>query len=110
MIISQRLFQPLVQQKCGVLPVASSGRAGSGPEVHTIPENAGLDVRNLAITSPRELDLIWQSCANTLRTHSDRRRHALGARDAWRQMTVSSPPHFTASVFRNVLLERGIRI
>jgi len=34
----------------------------------------------------------------------------LGARDAWRQMTVPSPPHFAASVFRNVLLERGIRI
>ena len=91
--------------------VASSGRAGSSPEVHTIPENAGLDVRNLAITSPRgtrpHLAILREYPSNPIRIEGG---IALGARDAWRQMTVSSPPHFTASVFRNVLLERGIRI
>ena len=91
--------------------VASSGRAGSRPEVHTIPENAGLDVRNLAITSPRgtrpHLSILREYPSNPIRIEGG---IALGARDAWRQMTVSSPPHFTASVFRNVLLERGIRI
>ncbi|HCK91009.1 MAG TPA: D-alanyl-D-alanine carboxypeptidase/D-alanyl-D-alanine-endopeptidase [Gemmatimonadetes bacterium] len=91
--------------------VASSGRAGSRPEVHTIPENAGLDVRNLAITSPRgtrpHLAILREYPSNPIRIEGG---IALGARDAWRQMTVSSPPHFTASVFRNVLLERGIRI
>ena len=91
--------------------VASSGRAGTRPEVHTIPENAGLDVRNLAITSPRgtrpHLAILREYPSNPIRIEGG---IALGARDAWRQMTVSSPPHFTASVFRNVLLERGIRI
>ena len=91
--------------------VASSERAGSRPEVHTIPENAGLDVRNLAITSPRgtrpHLAILREYPSNPIRIEGG---IALGARDAWRQMTVSSPPHFTASVFRNVLLERGIRI
>ena len=91
--------------------VASSGRAGSRPEVHTIPENAGLDVRNLAVTSPRgtrpHLAILREYPSNPIRIEGG---IALGARDAWRQMTVSSPPHFTASVFRKVLLERGIRI
>ena len=91
--------------------VASSGRAGTRPEVHTIPENAGLDVRNLAVTSPRgtrpHLAILREYPSNPIRIEGG---IALGARDAWRQMTVSSPPHFTASVFRNVLLERGIRI
>ena len=91
--------------------VASSGRAGSRPEVHTIPENAGLDVRNLAITSPRgtrpHLSILREYPLDPIRIEGG---IVLGARDAWRQMTVPSPPHFAASVFRNVLLERGIRI
>ena len=91
--------------------VASSGRAGSSPEVHTRPENAGLDVSKLAITSARgtrpNLAILREYPSNPIRIEGG---IALGARDAWRQMTVSSPPHFTASVFRNVLLERGIRI
>ena len=91
--------------------VASSDRTGSRPEVHTIPENAGLDVRNLAITSPRgtrpHLAILREYPLDPIRIEGG---IALGARDAWRQMTVSSPPHFTASVFRKVLLERGIRI
>ena len=91
--------------------VASSDRSGSRPEVHTIPENAGLDVHNLAITSPRgtrpHLSILREYPLDPIRIEGG---IVLGGRDAWRQMTVPSPPHFTASVFRNVLLERGIRI
>ena len=91
--------------------VAPSDRAGSRPEVHTIPESAGLDVDNLAITSPRgtrpHLSILREYPLDPIRIEGG---IALGARDAWRQMTVPSPPHFAASIFRNVLLERGIRI
>ena len=91
--------------------VAPSDRAGSRPEVHTIPESAGLDVHNLAITSPRgtrpHLSILREYPLDPIRIEGG---IALGARDAWRQMTVPSPPHFAASVFRNVLLKRGIRI
>ena len=91
--------------------VTPSDRSGPRPEVHTIPENAGLDVHNLAITSPRgtrpHLSILREYPLDPIRIEGG---IALGARDAWRQMTVPSPPHFAASVFRNVLLERGIRI
>ena len=91
--------------------VAPSDRSGPRPEVHTIPESAGLDVHNLAITSPRgtrpHLSILREYPLDPIRIEGG---IVLGARDAWRQMTVPSPPHFAASVFRNVLLERGIRI
>ena len=91
--------------------VTPSDRSGPRPEVHTIPENAGLDVHNLAITSPRgtrpHLSILREYPLDPIRIEGG---IVLGARDAWRQMTVPSPPHFAASVFRNVLLERGIRI
>ena len=91
--------------------VTPSDRSGPRPEVHTIPESAGLDVHNLAITSPRgtrpHLSILREYPLDPIRIEGG---IVLGARDAWRQMTVPSPPHFAASVFRNVLLERGIRI
>ena len=91
--------------------VTPSDRSGPRPEVHTIPERAGLDVHTLAITSPRgsspHVSILRQCPLDPIRIEGG---IVLGARDAWRQMTVPSPPHFAASVFRNVLLERGIRI
>ena len=91
--------------------VTPSDRSGPTPEVHTIPENAGLDVHNLAITSPRgtrpHLSILREYPLDPIRSEGG---IVLGAGDAWRQMTVPSPPHFAASVFRNVLLERGIRM
>mgnify|MGYP006153290853 FL=1 len=91
--------------------VTPSDRSGPRPEVHTIPESAGLDVHNLAITSPRgtrpHLSILREYPLDPIRIEGG---IVLGAGDAWRQMTVPSPPHFAASVFRNVLLERGIRI
>ena len=93
------------------LRVASSDQAGSRPEVYTIPDGAGLDVLNLAVTSPRgtrpHLAILREYPLDPIRVEGG---IALGARDAWRQMTVPSPPHFAASVFRHVLSERGIRV
>lgn len=91
--------------------IAASTQSGSKPEVHTIPEHSGLQVRNLATTSRRgtrpHLSILREQPLDPIRIEGG---IAIGARDAWRQMTVPSPPHFAASVFRHVLSERGIHI
>lgn len=91
--------------------VAPSTQPGFHPEVYTIPEHSGVQVRNLATTSRRgtrpHLSILREQPSDPIRIEGG---IAIGARDSWRQMTVPSPPHFAASVFRHVLSERGIQI
>ena len=91
--------------------VVAGARSGVRPEVHTVPDHAGLDVVNNALTvagraSPR-LAILRENPLDPIRIEG---RVTRGARDVWRQMTVSSPPHFAASALRAVLVERGIRV
>ena len=91
--------------------VVAGARSGVRPEVHTVPDHAGLDVVNNALTvagraSPR-LAILRENPLDPIRIEG---RVTRGTRDVWRQMTVSSPPHFAASALRAVLVERGIRV
>jgi D-alanyl-D-alanine carboxypeptidase/D-alanyl-D-alanine-endopeptidase (penicillin-binding protein 4) len=91
--------------------VIAGDRSGVRPEVQTVPDHAGLDVVNNALTvagraHPR-LAILREDPLDPIRIEG---RVTRGARDIWRQMTVSSPPHFAASALRAVLVERGIRV
>jgi D-alanyl-D-alanine carboxypeptidase/D-alanyl-D-alanine-endopeptidase (penicillin-binding protein 4) len=91
-----------------VVPSAGIGRP---PEIHTVPDNAGLTVQNNALTSlglarPR-LAILRENSLDDIQIEG---RIPRGSRDVWRQMTVPSPPHFAASTIRHVLSERGVRI
>ena len=91
--------------------VIAGDRSGVRPEVRTVPDHAGLDVVNNALTvagraRPR-LAILREDPLDPIRIEG---RVTRGTRDVWRQMTVSSPPHFAASALRAVLVERGIRV
>ena len=91
--------------------VIAGNRSGVRPEVQTVPDHAGLDVVNNALTvtgraRPR-LAILRENPLDPIRIEG---RVTRGARDVWRQMTVSSPPHFAASALRAVLVERRIRV
>jgi len=91
------------------LRVEPAARSGWRPVVHTLPDHAGMDVDNRALTvegrgritigrlDPMEPVLVEGSIQR-------------GGRDAWREITVSDPAQFAVSVFRSVLESRGIRI
>ena len=91
--------------------VIAGDRSGVRPVIQTVPDHAGLDVVNNALTvagraRPR-LAILRDDPLDPIRIEG---RVTRGARDVWRQMTVSSPPHFAASALRAVLVERGIRV
>ena len=96
--------------------VVAGSRSGVPPEVHTVPDNAGLYVVNNALTvagraRPR-LAILREDPLEPIRIEG---RVTRGTRDVWRQMTVASPPHFAASALQTrrvqaVLVERGIRL
>jgi serine-type D-Ala-D-Ala carboxypeptidase/endopeptidase (penicillin-binding protein 4) len=91
--------------------VVANERSGGPPEIHTVPDNAGLDVENNAETvtgtaRPR-LAILRDDPLDPIRIEG---RITRGSRDVWRQMTVPRPAHFAASSFLAVLVERGIRL
>jgi D-alanyl-D-alanine carboxypeptidase/D-alanyl-D-alanine-endopeptidase (penicillin-binding protein 4) len=91
--------------------VVAGERIGVRPEIHTVPDDAGLDVVNNALTvsgraRPR-LAILREDPLDPIRIEG---RITRGSRDVWRQMTVPSPSHFAASALRAVLAERGIRV
>jgi len=91
--------------------IAPATRAGDPPEVHTIPRDAGLSVLNFAETVPGaarpRVAILREDPLEPVRIEGE---ITLGARDVWRQLTVSRPAHFTASVFRAALARRGISV
>ena len=91
--------------------VVAGERIGVRPEIHTVPDDAGLDIVNNALTvsgraRPR-LAILREDPLDPIRIEG---RITRGSRDVWRQMTVPSPPHFAASALRAILAERGIRV
>lgn len=91
------------------LRVEPAARSGWRPVVHTLPEHAGLDVDNQALTveGPGRLTIGRLDPEQPIRVEGTLQR---GGRDAWRQITVSDPAAFAVSVFRSVLESRGIRV
>ncbi len=91
--------------------VVAGKRIGVRPEIQTVPDDAGLDVVNNALTvsgraRPR-LAILREDPLDPIRIEG---RITRGSRDVWRQMTVPSPSHFAASALRAILAERGIRV
>lgn len=91
------------------LRIAPADHVGAAPRVHTIPDHAALDVVNLAETvsgrtRPR-LAVVRDDPLDPIRIEGS---IGTGSSDVWRQLTVSDPAEFTASVFRAALEERGI--
>jgi LysM repeat protein len=80
---------------------------GVSPEVLTIPEGADIPVT-----------LSVEGFGGRVRIRRTDPLHPItiegtltpGAREVWRQMTVSDPPRYAASVFRHVLESRGIAV
>ena len=91
--------------------VEAASTAGGPPNINTIPDHAGLDIANNAITvsntSRQGLAILRDDPLAPIRVEGSIRRNN---RDLWRQMTVPDPPTFALSVFRAVLEERGIRV
>lgn len=91
------------------LRVEPAARSGSPPTVFTIPDHAGLDVVNRAVTTEaqgsllivRDDPLAPVSLAGALQR---------GGRGAWREITVSDPAAFALSVLRSVLESKGIQV
>jgi len=85
--------------------------AGAPPEVHTIPDGAGLPVVNRGVTvegrpSP-PVSLTRESPLDPFVVSGEIQR---GGRDVWRAMTVQRPAYFTGTIFQGVLAEAGITV
>lgn len=91
------------------LRVDPSRGEGLPPRIHTIPEGAGVPVRNEA--------RVQASSGNVAIFRDDpdgpiRVTGAMGRRqvEAWRSITVSDPAHYAASVLRATLETHGIQV
>jgi D-alanyl-D-alanine carboxypeptidase/D-alanyl-D-alanine-endopeptidase (penicillin-binding protein 4) len=83
---------------------------GLPPTVQTIPDHAGMEVLNLAETVPGRrprVAILREDPMDPVRVEGT---IGSGVRDVWRQLTVSDPTMFTASVFRALLEERGLAV
>ncbi len=87
------------------------GPVGQPPGVSTVPDDAGVEFVNNATTVPGNgrprLAILRDSPLDIVRVEGELSR---GSRDQWRQITVPSPAHFTASAFRAALQRRGIAL
>lgn len=91
------------------LRVEPAARSGWRPVVHTLPDHAGLEVDNRALTveGRARLTIGRLDPLEPILVEGSIQR---GGRDAWREITVSDPAQFAVSVFRSVLESRGIRV
>ena len=91
------------------LRVEAAGRAGWRPTVHTIPDHAGLDVVNQAVTVEQR-GRLFIGRDDPMAPILLRGQIQRGGRDVWRELTVSDPAVYAVSVFRAVLAEMGITV
>jgi D-alanyl-D-alanine carboxypeptidase/D-alanyl-D-alanine-endopeptidase (penicillin-binding protein 4) len=82
---------------------------GTTPEVHTIPDGADLDMVVTAVTGGggRRVQIGREDPSQPITIDGSL---VSGGREVWRQMTVTDPARFAASVFRSVLADRGIAV
>jgi D-alanyl-D-alanine carboxypeptidase/D-alanyl-D-alanine-endopeptidase (penicillin-binding protein 4) len=95
------------------LRVEAAGWVGAPPRIQTLPAGAGVLIDNAARTvasapdRSRRLAIIRESHGEPIRVVGE---ISLGSRDVWREITVSDPPHYAATIFRQVLEEEGIHV
>jgi D-alanyl-D-alanine carboxypeptidase/D-alanyl-D-alanine-endopeptidase (penicillin-binding protein 4) len=89
--------------------VEAAGRTGWKPQVHTIPDHAGLDVTNHAVTVEGR-GRVFIGRDDPMAPILLQGRIQRGGRDVWRELTVADPAAFAISVFRSVLANRGITV
>lgn len=91
------------------LRVEAATRPGWRPLVHTIPDHAGLEVDNRAVTveGRGRVTIGRADPMDPIQVEGTIQR---GGRDVWRQITVSDPADFAISVFRAVLESQGVRV
>jgi D-alanyl-D-alanine carboxypeptidase/D-alanyl-D-alanine-endopeptidase (penicillin-binding protein 4) len=95
------------------LRVEAAGWVGAPPRIQTLPAGAGVLIDNAARTvasvpdRSRRLAIVRESHGEPIRVVGE---ISLGSRDVWREITVSDPPHYAATIFRQVLEEEGIRV
>ncbi len=100
------------QENMVTLRVAPT-RPGQPPEIHTLPEGAVINLRNEARTVAGGV-----SRRNRIQITRDSPDQPIvikgqiprGGREVWRQMSVSDPGRYAASVLLTVLEERGIQV
>lgn len=91
------------------LRVEAARQIGLPPAIHSIPDHAGLDIVNRAVTVSGS-GRVFIGRDNPMAPMVVEGRIRRGGRDVWRQITVSDPAAFTLSVFRSVLEARGITV
>jgi D-alanyl-D-alanine carboxypeptidase/D-alanyl-D-alanine-endopeptidase (penicillin-binding protein 4) len=91
------------------LRVEPAPQSGWRPTVHTIPDHAGLDVDNRAVTVEGRAQMFIgrDDPMEPIHLLGDIQR---GGRDVWRQITVSDPAAFAVAVFGGVLEAEGIQV
>ncbi len=91
------------------LRVAPGGGPGEPARIRTLPEGAKVDVHNEASTVTGRA---WPPLSVERRSFDEPIRVSgqlsPGAQESWRVIPVGEPALYTASVFRNVLLQAGI--
>lgn len=91
--------------------VQAASRVGAPPSVYSIPDHAGLDIRNEARTvRRRSRSRLWIDRRKPMDPIIVGGTIAQGRRDVWRELTVSDPAAFAISVFRSVLEAHGITV
>lgn len=87
----------------------SAGAPGSRALVRTVPEGAELPIVNTSLSTPgassRSLIIVRDNPDYPIEV-----RGQIGATDVWRELTVSDPAAYAASVFRSVLEAEGIGV
>ena len=95
------------------LRVEPAAWLGAPPRIQTVPRAAGVSIVNDARTvgAPPEA---YRRLAVVRRTHEEPIRVvgeiATGHAEVWREMSVSDPPHYAATIFQEVLADRGIEV
>ena len=81
--------------------------AGLPPEVLTLPEGADIPITLSVGRAGGRVRIRRDDPTQPIAIEGTLAR---GAREVWRQMTVSDPPRYAASVFHHVLESRGIAV
>ena len=95
------------------LLIRPHARPGFPPLIHTLPEGADIPVLNEARSvnyrpgRHKGMAVLRASPTEPIRVVGEAYHRA---RPTWRQLTVSDPPRFAASILRRVLEERGIDV
>ena len=82
---------------------------GQAPAVHTIPAGADITLDVSAVTARRgtRIRIRRRDPGEPIRIYGSM---TPSSPDVWRQIAVMDPPHLAASVFRAVLLAKGIEV